>query len=59
MKYMLDTNTCIFAINGNPFVRTRFAREYPFGLAISTITEAELCSRIFPADNSIALHLHI
>ena len=42
MKYMLDTNICIFAINGNPSVRSRFAQEYPFGLAISAITEAEL-----------------
>ena len=39
---MLDTNTCIFAINKNPSVRARFAREYPFGLVISAITEAEL-----------------
>ena len=42
MKYMLDTNTCIFAINGNPIVRSRFVEEYPFGIAISTITEADL-----------------
>ena len=42
MKYMLDTNTCIFAINGDTSVRARFTREYSFGLAISTITEAGL-----------------
>jgi tRNA(fMet)-specific endonuclease VapC len=42
VKYILDTNTCIFAINGNPSVRSRFTREYSFGLAISAITEAEL-----------------
>jgi tRNA(fMet)-specific endonuclease VapC len=39
---MLDTNTCIFAINGNVAVRARFIAEYPFGISVSTITEAEL-----------------
>ena len=42
MRVMLDTNTCIFAINNNTAVRARFVAEYPFGLAISAITEAEL-----------------
>ena len=42
MRFMLDTNTCIFAINKNAAVRARFVAEYPFGLAISAITEAEL-----------------
>ncbi len=43
MKYMLDTNTCIFVINkNNEKVRARFIAEHPFGLAISAITEAEL-----------------
>jgi len=42
MRVMLDTNTCIFAINKNPVVRARFIAEYPFGIAISAITEAEL-----------------
>jgi tRNA(fMet)-specific endonuclease VapC len=39
---MLDTNTCIFAINNNASIRTRFVAEYPIGLAISAISEAEL-----------------
>ena len=39
---MLDTNTCVFVINKNPVIRDRFIVEYPFGLSISTITEAEL-----------------
>jgi len=39
---MLDTNTCVFIINKNPVIRGRFIVEYPFGLSISTITEAEL-----------------
>jgi tRNA(fMet)-specific endonuclease VapC len=39
---MLDTNTCIFTINKNTAIRARFVAEYPVGLAISVITEAEL-----------------
>ncbi|MCL1849157.1 MAG: type II toxin-antitoxin system VapC family toxin [Clostridiales bacterium] len=39
---MLDTNTCIFAINKNDAVCTRLIAEYPSGLSISTVTEAEL-----------------
>jgi len=39
---MLDTNTCVFVINNVPAVRARFIAEYPFGLSISAITEAEL-----------------
>jgi len=42
MRVMLDTNTCIFVINNNNAVRSRFIAEYPFGMAISAITEAEL-----------------
>ncbi|MDR2713251.1 MAG: type II toxin-antitoxin system VapC family toxin [Clostridiales bacterium] len=48
---MLDTNTCIFAINNNAAVRTRFIAEYPLGLSISAITEAELW---FGIENSAA-----
>ena len=39
---MLDTNTCIFAMNNNPAVRARFLSEHQFGLFVSAITEAEL-----------------
>jgi len=42
MRFMLDTNTCIFAINNNAAVRARLVAEYPIGIAISAITEAEL-----------------
>ena len=42
MRVMLDTNTCIFAINNKANVRTRFIADYPSGICISTITEAEL-----------------
>ena len=42
MRVMLDTNTCIFAMNNNVSVCARLVAEYPLGLAISAITEAEL-----------------
>lgn len=42
MRVMLDTNICIFAMNNNSNVRSRFVAEYPSGIAISAITEAEL-----------------
>ena len=42
MRAMLDTNTCIFVMNNNAAIRSLFIKEYPFGLAISAITEAEL-----------------
>jgi len=48
---MLDTNTCIFVINNKAAVRSRFIAEYPFGVSISTITEAELW---FGIENSSA-----
>ena len=47
---ILDTNTCIFVINGNATVRACFIAEQPLGLAISTITEAELW---FGVENSV------
>ena len=48
---MLDTNACIHAINGNAAVRARFIAEYPSGLSISAITEAELW---FGVENSVS-----
>ena len=39
---MLDTNICIFAINNTNGIRARFIKEYPAGLCVSAITEAEL-----------------
>ncbi|MCL2020128.1 MAG: type II toxin-antitoxin system VapC family toxin [Oscillospiraceae bacterium] len=49
MKYMLDTNTCVFAINGNTSVRSRFILEHG-DIAISTVVEAELW---FGVENSM------
>jgi len=48
---MLDTDTCIFVINNNRAVRSRFIAEFSSGLSISAITEAELW---FGVENSSA-----
>ena len=42
MKYLLDTNTCIFLMKGNVDVLERYFELRDFGLAISSITVAEL-----------------
>ena len=42
MKYMLDTNICIYAIKKNPQVLKRIQQEQGSGLCISSITLAEL-----------------
>lgn len=43
MKYLLDTNTCIFIIKNRPKqVRVRFEKMDAEDVAISSITEAEL-----------------
>ena len=42
MRFMLDTNTCIFAINDVAAVRSHFVNKYHTGFTISAITEAEL-----------------
>ena len=52
MRFMLDTNICVFAIKNTPIVCSRFAAGQPFGLSISAITEAELW---FGVENSAFL----
>ena len=42
MKYMLDTNMCIYAQKNNPNVIARIKENFQQGLAISSITLAEL-----------------
>jgi tRNA(fMet)-specific endonuclease VapC len=42
MSYLLDTDTCVFALRGNQPVRERFDAVDPEALAISVITLAEL-----------------
>lgn len=43
MKYLLDTNICVFVIRGrSPLVLQRFVTHLPDQLAISSVTLAEL-----------------
>ncbi len=43
MKYLLDTNICVFVIRGkSPLVLQRFRQQLPDDLGVSTITLAEL-----------------
>lgn len=60
MKYMLDTNICIYAIKKKPqSVFERMRAELPNGLCISSITLAELQHGVaksqFPERNAAAL----
>ena len=42
MKYLLDTDTCIFALKGNPRVLETLLSQRRADVAVSVITEAEL-----------------
>ena len=42
MRYMLDTNICVFALKHNPKVLEEFEAKRNDGIAISSITLAEL-----------------
>ena len=42
MKYMLDTNICIYLMKNNQMVLNAFELKKDDGIAISTITLAEL-----------------
>ena len=60
MKYMLDTNICIYAIKKKPdTVLERLHREIDSGICISSITLAELQfgveKSLFPEKNTAAL----
>ena len=60
MKYMLDTNICIYAIKKKPdTVLERLRREIDSGICISSITLAELQfgveKSLFPEKNTAAL----
>ena len=59
MKYMLDTNMCIYAQKQNPNVLARIHENYQEGLAISSITLAELeygvQASVNPEKNRVAL----
>ena len=60
MKYMLDTNICIYIIKKKPEgILTALRTKLPDGLAISTITLAELAHGVqasaYPQNNTLAL----
>lgn len=42
MKFLLDTNICIYALKQNQIVLTRLLAERPIDIGVSVITEAEL-----------------
>ena len=54
MKYMLDTNICIYAIKHNPQKVIEHLREHaPSDMCISSITYAELCHGVEKSQNKI------
>ena len=63
IKYMLDTNTCIFAIRKNPQVLERILSCSEGELCVSSITYAELSHGVekssFPEKNRLALVLFL
>ena len=42
MRFLLDTDTCVFALRGNESVQERLAAADPESLAVSVVTLAEL-----------------
>ena len=42
MKFLLDTDTCIYAMKQNPAVLQRLLGQKPEDIAVSVITEGEL-----------------
>ena len=42
MKYLLDTNTCVFLMKNRPEVLARYQQNKQHGIAISSITLSEL-----------------
>jgi len=47
LKYLLDTNMCIYLMNQTPdCLKARFAQYVPGEVSLSAVTWAELCCRI-------------
>lgn len=42
MKFLVDTNICIYALKQNPIVLERLLEQKPVDVGLSVITEAEL-----------------
>jgi len=50
MRYLLDTNACIYLMKGNAAVLGRYLANKKYGLAISSITVAELYYGVFNSE---------
>jgi len=50
MRYLLDTNMCIYLMKGNAGVLERFMAKRAFGVGISSITLAELYFGVFNSE---------
>jgi predicted nucleic acid-binding protein len=48
MKFLLDTDTCIYALKQNPTVLKNLLAPAPEDIVVSVITEAELRRRARP-----------
>ena len=63
MTYMLDTNTCIYAMKKQGKVLSRLMRHDPEDICISSITYAELCYGVdksnYPDKNRLALMMFL
>jgi tRNA(fMet)-specific endonuclease VapC len=56
LRYLLDTNTASYVIKGHPSqVRTRLAHVPVAEVAVSAITEAELCVGVIKSPNATRL----
>ena len=59
MRYLLDTNMCIYLMKGNTDILERFLEKRKTGIGISSITVAELYFGVFnseyPEKNSLNL----
>ena len=51
MRYLLDTNTCVFLMKGNAEVLQKYLTNKSFGIAISSITVAELYYGVFNSEH--------
>ena len=53
MRYMLDTNICIYVINARPpLVLERFRREQLGSICVSSVTAAELAFGVAKSGSS-------
>ena len=51
MKYLIDTNTCVFLMKNRPDTVVQYKKNKPFGIAISSITLSELKFGVYNSAN--------